>query len=218
MQELTLDVDDLRKLEALATQDDVRTILQKEIAVFTPQLAGKAQVSTAPPAIGAAAPSSSTATTQGYDADADDGSSAAGSASKAIPTTGTHAVAATPSLRTPLNTQSRESSTSAALEQNTPADAFEPTRWPEASKDALQTECWWPAQGHMLQVPRWPYDSPQARRLMAEGKPVILTRAPLTASASRKWNLDYLVRNLGELPCTVFRRVLAPPERGPATR
>ena len=182
-------MEELRKLEALTTKEEVRRVLQTELAALAPHLA------VAPSAeVGAAASSAA----HGYEADGDD---AAVTTQTKQPT----AAAPSPSFKTPLNTQSRKSAASAPPEPNTPADAFDPAKWPVVSCDALPPECWHPAQGCVRAVPRWPYDSPQARRLMGEGKPVILTRAPLTTSAASKWNLDYLVRNLGELACTVFK-------------
>ena len=179
-------------------------MLQTELAALAPHLE-EAPSAKAPST--AAAKSSAATASHGYEPDGDDATTTA--RKKQPPTTVAPPSATTsPSpttFKTPLNTQSRESAASAAPEPNTAADAFDPAKWPEVSCDALPPECWRPAQGCVRAVPRWPYDSPQARKLMGEGKPVILTRAPLTASAADKWNLDYLVRNLGELPCTVFK-------------
>lgn len=41
--------------------------------------------------------------------------------------------------------------------------------------------------------------------MLSEGKPVILTGSSLVAPAVGKWDLDFLVTNMAELQCTVFK-------------
>ncbi|KAL1508642.1 hypothetical protein AB1Y20_004738 [Prymnesium parvum] len=101
----------------------------------------------------------------------------------------------------PLITQPREPPKPSAP----PAGVLDPLRWSPSDCASLPAECWRPSDGTMRQVPRCAHDSAEARQLMAEGKPVVLTHAPLVASATGKWDLDYLVSNLGEQECTVFQ-------------
>ena len=85
-----------------------------------------------------------------------------------------------------------------------PPGGFEPEQWPAAPTDALDAECWRSANEPIRQIPRCPYGSKAAKLLMEQKKPVVLTHAPLVASAAGKWDMDYLTANLRDLPCTVY--------------
>jgi hypoxia-inducible factor 1-alpha inhibitor (HIF hydroxylase) len=88
---------------------------------------------------------------------------------------------------------------------DTPLEAeLDPARWPLATDADLTVECWRSSHEPHRQIPRCKYGSKAARQLMEQRKPVVLTHAPLVASAAGKWDLAFLRRNLRGVPCTVY--------------
>ena len=82
--------------------------------------------------------------------------------------------------------------------------ALDPNHWPEAPP-IDEPGCWRPPTHALRTVPRCDAGSEEARRLLVAKRPVVLTSAALVARAVGKWTPDFLSREMGKLPCTVYK-------------
>jgi len=185
--ELHLDIGELQALREVSVVPQIQTLLNRQIAVIQPCLDG---------------PEQNQGGTNTWPETATVGKAENGQATRDMPPSAAPSAAPSVVQGGPL----------------TSASEVDPLLWPVVQRGAKQAEelapYWQPSKLPLRAVPRCRVDSPLARRLLIERRPVIFTPpssdsspAGLVGSAVNKWDLDYLTANLGTVPCTVYRSV-----------